>query len=82
MALPKALFWKAPRGGACFPHCHHQHNVHIIVILIVTQIFCSSCNDVDLLGSMSAEYASVPGVGHHGGRGWLRLPWLACVYFV
>jgi hypothetical protein len=82
-ALPKALFRKAPRGGAFFPHPRRQHDVHIIVILIVINIFFSSFNDVDLLRSMSAdccmprrqEWGTMAAVGG------LRPPWLACAYF-
>ncbi len=57
--------------------------MHIIVILIVINIFFSSFNDVDLLRSMSAdcympwrqEWGTMAAVGG------LRPPWLACVYF-
>ncbi len=42
-------------GGGIFLHCRHQHDVHIIVILIVINIFFSSFNDVDILHSMSAD---------------------------
>ncbi len=82
-ALRMALFWKAPREGSYFPHHHCQHNVHIIVILLVIRIFFSSFNKVDLLRSMladccvprSQEWDTMVAVG-----GW-RPPWLACVYF-
>ncbi len=57
--------------------------MHIIVILIVINVFVSSFNDADLLRSMLAdccmprrqEWGTMAAVG---GR-WP--PWLACVYF-
>jgi hypothetical protein len=70
------------KGGAFFPHCHCQHDMHIIVILIVINTFFSSFNDVDLLHSMLAdccmprrqEWGTMAAVGG------LWPPWLACVY--
>jgi hypothetical protein len=63
------------------PHCHRWCIVHIIVKIIVINIFYSIFNNVDLLRSMSAdccmpwrqEWGTMAAVG---GR---RLPWLACV---
>ncbi len=45
----------APGGGPYFPHRHCQRDVHILVILLVINIFFSSFNDVDLLCSMLAD---------------------------
>jgi hypothetical protein len=83
MALLKALFWKATRGGAFFPHRRCQHDVHTVVILIVIHIFFSSFNDVDLLHSMLAD-CCMPRRQEWGTMvavGGLWPPWLACVYF-
>jgi hypothetical protein len=79
-----ALFQKGPRGGPYFPHHPRQQDVHIIVILLVINIYFSSFNNVDLLHSMLAdccmrwrqEWGTMAAMG-----GW-RPPWLACVYFV
>ncbi len=38
-ALRTALFQKAPRGGPYFPHYHCRHDLHIIVILLVINIY-------------------------------------------
>ncbi len=73
-ALPNALFWKVPRGGPFFSHRCRQHDVHIIVILIVINAFFCSFNDVDLfwlivvcLGARSgAPWRLWKGCGHHG----------------
>ncbi len=76
-------FGRCRGEGAFFPHCRCQHNVHIIVILIVINIFFSSFNDVDLLRSMTAD-CCMPWCQEWGTMaavGGLRPPWLACVYF-
>jgi hypothetical protein len=71
------------KGGQYFPLCCCRHDVHIIVILIVINIFFSSFNNVDLLCSMSAD-CCMPQCQEWGtmaALGGLRPPWLACVYF-
>ncbi len=55
-ALRTALFQKAPKGGPYFPHRCRSQNMHIIVIFLVINIYIfSSCNNVDLLCSMSTD---------------------------
>ncbi len=79
----KGTVLEGAKGGAFFPHHHCQHDIHIIVILIVINIFFSSFNDVDLLHSMSAD-CYMPWRQERGTMaavGGLRPPWLACVYF-
>jgi hypothetical protein len=70
-------------GLPFFLHRRCQHDMHIIVILILINVFFSSFNDMDLLRSMLAdccmpwrqEWGTMAAVGG------LRPPWLACVYF-
>jgi hypothetical protein len=77
----KGTVSEGAKGGAIFPTSLSltQHDVHIIVILIVINIFY----DVDLLRSMLAD-CCMPRrqeCGTMAAVGGLRPPWLACVYF-
>ncbi len=82
-ALGTALFQKAPRGDPYFPHHPRQHDMHIIVILLVMNIFFSSFNNVDLLHSMLVDCCMPRRQGHHEGRGRVAAAIVGmCVFYL